>query len=117
MYLAIIKGDTLEKANALAEKIAYYRIFPDQEHKMNLSLLDVRGEALVVSQFTLAADCRKGRRPGFDLAASPEDALHLYQKFVEKLQSFNITTATGIFGAYMEVSSINHGPVTFLFEI
>ncbi|NUM35450.1 MAG: D-tyrosyl-tRNA(Tyr) deacylase [Candidatus Brocadiae bacterium] len=117
IYLAVMKGDTLEKANALAEKIVFYRIFPDKDHKMNLSLKDIQGEALVISQFTLAADCRKGRRPGFELAASPEDALLLYQKFIEQVQTFGVFAANGIFGASMRVHSINNGPVTFILEI
>ena len=117
VYLAIMKGDTLHQVNTLAEKIAFYRIFPDKEYKMNLSLLDVKGEALIISQFTLAADCKKGKRPSFDLAAPPDEAEFLYQQFIEKIQSFGIPTATGIFGAHMKVCSVNNGPVTFLLEI
>ena len=83
---------------------------------MNLSCLDIEGEVLVVSQFTLAGDCRKGRRPGFDNAASPEDAQLLYQKFVEKISGFGIKTATGKFGADMQVELVNDGPVTFTLE-
>ena len=110
------KDDDDDKVTFLAEKTINLRIFPDESGKMNLSCLDIEGEVLVVSQFTLAGDCRKGRRPGFDNAASPEDAQLLYQKFVEKISGFGIKTATGKFGADMQVELVNDGPVTFTLE-
>ena len=116
ILLGVMKGDQQEDVDYLAQKIAAYRIFPDEHGRMNKSLLDIKGEALVVSQFTLAADGKKGRRPSFDNAAPPEEALLLYEKFIQKLRSLNIQTATGIFGAYMEVTLVNDGPVTFVME-
>ena len=108
--------DNDEKIDFLAEKILNLRIFPDENGKMNLSCLDICGEVLVVSQFTLAADCKKGRRPGFDNAASNEEAELLYQKFVEKVSRPGLQVATGKFGADMQVELINDGPVTFILE-
>jgi D-tyrosyl-tRNA(Tyr) deacylase len=116
IYLCVLAGDTEEEGKFLAKKVAEFRIFPDQEYKMNLSLLEVRGEALVISQFTLAADGKKGKRPSFDLAAPPDKAKELYEKFLENLQNLGIKTESGIFGAFMQVSSINNGPVTFVLE-
>lgn len=100
----------------LAEKTAHLRVFESEEGKMNLSLLDIGGEALVVSQFTLYADTKRGRRPGFTGAASPELAEPLYLRFCDALRAFGITVATGRFGAMMNVSLTNHGPVTIIID-
>lgn len=116
IYLAVLQEDDGEQANALAEKIAQFRIFPDENHKMNRSVLDIQGQALVISQFTLAADCKKGKRPSFDAALAPEKALPLYERFVQRLQALGVSTQTGSFGAYMQIHSINDGPVTFILE-
>lgn len=108
--------DTLDEAQWLAEKCAYLRVFEDQEGKTNLSLKDVQGEALVVSQFTLYADTRKGRRPSFINAASPEIAEPLVKSFAEALETFGIPVQLGVFGARMLVEIENDGPVTILLE-
>ncbi len=104
--------DTEEDLHLIANKIVNLRIFEDEEHKFNKSLLDVGGELLVVSQFTLYADCRKGRRPSFTEAAPPEKASALLDKFVEILRTYNVNVQTGVFQAKMAVSLINYGPVT-----
>lgn len=109
-------NDTEENANYLAEKCANLRIFSDGQDKMNLSLLDINGEALVVSQFTLLGDCSKGRRPSFISAAPPEKGRKLYEYFVNKLKTLINKVETGIFGAMMEVELINDGPVTFILK-
>jgi D-tyrosyl-tRNA(Tyr) deacylase len=116
ILLGIAPGDGEEQARSLAEKTANLRIFEDEQGKMNLSLLDVRGAALVVSQFTLYADTRKGRRPSFTEAALPDDARPLVQRFVELLQAQGVPTQTGEFGAHMLVEIANDGPVTILLE-
>ena len=108
--------DSLEEAQWLAEKCALLRIFEDQAGKTNLSILDVGGEAIVVSQFTLYADTRKGRRPSFVKAAPPNVAEPLVQHFVECLNAMGVTTKTGLFGAHMVVKIDNDGPVTILLE-
>lgn len=110
------KNDYVDKVQFLAEKTLNLRVFPDEKGKMNLSCLDIGGEVLVVSQFTLAGDCTKGRRPGFDNAASPEAAERLYQKFIEQVLESGLRVATGEFGADMQVELINDGPVTFTLE-
>ncbi|MBI4390071.1 MAG: D-tyrosyl-tRNA(Tyr) deacylase [Nitrospinae bacterium] len=110
------KGDRDESAIALAEKTVNLRIFPDGGGKMNLSCKDVGGEVLVVSQFTLAGDCSRGRRPGFENAAPPGEAERLYLKFVEEIRRTGLTAACGIFGAHMLVDIQNDGPVTFILE-
>lgn len=115
--VGIEKGDTKEQAEKLARKIANLRIFPDENDKMNRSLIDIQGEMLIVSQFTLCGDCRKGTRPSFDKSAPPDIANELYEYFVTQVQSFGIKTKTGKFAAMMEVSLINDGPVTFMLEV
>ncbi|MEE9499238.1 MAG: D-aminoacyl-tRNA deacylase [Nitrospinaceae bacterium] len=110
------KGDSDEAVNALADKVLNLRIFADDQGKMNRSCLDVEGEILVVSQFTLAGDCSRGRRPGFDNAAAPEEAEWLYQNFIKKLVESKLKIQEGRFGAHMQVDLVNDGPVTFILE-
>ncbi len=114
--VGIEKEDTREQVEKLAKKVVNLRIFPDENDKMNLSLIDVKGEMLIVSQFTLCGDCKKGTRPSFDKSAPPQIANELYEYFVSQLQSYGVKTGTGVFGAMMEVSLINDGPVTFMLE-
>jgi len=110
------KVDSNDKIDFLAKKTLNLRLFPDENGKMNLSCLDICGEVLIVSQFTLAADCKKGRRPGFDNAASTAEAHLLYQSFVEKISMSGLTVAKGEFGEDMQVELINDGPVTFILD-
>jgi D-tyrosyl-tRNA(Tyr) deacylase len=114
--LGVAKNDSEADADFLVEKIVNLRIFADEDQKMNRSLLDSGGALLVVSQFTLYGDCRKGRRPSFDLAAPAEQARSLYEYFVTKAQETGIRVETGVFQASMAVSLINDGPVTLLLE-
>ncbi|MFB0526496.1 MAG: D-aminoacyl-tRNA deacylase [bacterium] len=116
VLLGIGKEDGENDAEYLAEKISHLRIFPDENDKMNLSILDVGGEILVISQFTLYGDCRKGRRPDFTSAASPEMAEGLYQKFTEKAKAKGVKVKSGEFQARMLVNIHNDGPVTILLE-
>lgn len=116
ILLGIEKGDTEKQAADLAKKAAHLRIFEDDKQKMNLSVLDIKGEILVVSQFTLAGDTSRGNRPGFETAAAPELAKPLYEYFVDCLRTYGIITKTGVFQADMQVSLINDGPVTFMLE-
>jgi len=116
VLLGVGQEDTEEDVSYLAEKIVNLRIFSDNSGKMNLSLLDIKGELLVVSQFTLFGDCRKGRRPSFDGAAPPKSALKLYEAFIERCKQFGIVVATGKFQAEMTVTLDNHGPVTILLD-
>ncbi len=116
VLLGITHDDTKEKAIWLADKCANLRIFPDQEGKMNLNVVEVGGGILVVSQFTLYGDCSKGKRPGFSAAARPEIAEPLYQEFSKRLRLLGINTQNGIFGANMEVKLLNDGPVTLIAE-
>jgi D-tyrosyl-tRNA(Tyr) deacylase len=116
ILLGVEQGDGADDVRYLAEKSSQLRIFEDAAGKMNLSLADVGGQALVVSQFTLLADCRKGRRPGFSRAALPEPADILYQQFVALLRERGLTVATGIFQAEMQVHLVNDGPVTLLLD-
>jgi len=106
------KGDTQADARRLAEKTVNLRVFEDAAGKMNLSLLDVGGGALVVSQFTLYADCRKGRRPSFTEAAPPEEGERLYLEYAKAIEEYGVRVATGVFGAHMQVELVNDGPVT-----
>lgn len=116
VLLGVGQGDSETDLEYLVEKIINLRIFEDNNGKMNLSLLDVGGELLVVSQFTLYGDCRKGRRPSYDKAARPETAKALYESFVEKCKNYGISTQTGIFQAEMLVDISNDGPVTLLLD-
>lgn len=116
ILLGIATGDTLATVEQMADKIAHLRIFEDDEEKMNLSALDVSGEAIVVSQFTLYADTSRGRRPSFIGAAKPDLAEPLVEAFAEQLAARGIPTQTGVFGAHMDVSLVNAGPVTILME-
>ena len=112
--VGIEKGDGIEQVQKLAKKVTNLRIFPDENDKMNLSLLDVQGEMLVVSQFTLCGDCKKGTRPSFDKSAPPDIANDLYEKFTQEIKNYGIKTQTGKFAAMMDVELINDGPVTFM---
>jgi D-tyrosyl-tRNA(Tyr) deacylase len=116
VLLGVGQGDGTAEAALLAEKIATMRIFPDQAGRFNLSLLDVGGRALVVSQFTLYADTRRGRRPSFSQAAAPELAEPLVEAFVAALRHLQVAVATGAFGASMQVTLVNDGPVTIILD-
>jgi D-aminoacyl-tRNA deacylase len=116
ILLGVAHNDSHADAIWLAEKVLHLRGFEDQNGKMNLSVLDMRGEILVVSQFTLLGDCRSGRRPGFTAAAKPPAAEQLYLLFTSLLEKSGLTVGTGIFGAMMLVELINDGPVTFLLD-
>ena len=116
LLLGVEKGDSEENAEKLAEKISKLRIFEDENEKMNLSIKDVKGELLVVSQFTLCGDCKKGTRPSFDKAAHPDKANELYEYFIKCVKSYEIPVKTGKFRAMMDVELVNDGPVTFMVE-
>ncbi len=116
VLLGVEKGDSVENADKLIDKLVKLRIYEDENLKMNKSLLDVNGEMLIVSQFTLCGDCKKGTRPSFDKSAPPEIANNLYEYFINKAKSYNISVKTGQFGAMMEVELLNDGPVTFMIE-
>ncbi|MCK5837201.1 MAG: D-tyrosyl-tRNA(Tyr) deacylase [Desulfobacula sp.] len=116
VLLGVQEEDTRKDVAFLVEKIINLRIFEDNKGKMNISLKDVKGELLVVSQFTLLGDCRKGRRPSFVKAASPENAKALYEYFIHRAIASNVVTKSGVFQAMMEVSLINQGPVTLLLD-
>ena len=116
VLLGVAQGDTSQEAKALAEKTAGLRIFEDDAGKMNRSVEEIGGSLLVVSQFTLLGDCRKGRRPGFTDAAPPELADQLYEEYVAALRSRGVNVATGVFRADMQVALVNDGPVTMLLD-
>ncbi len=116
VLLGVAQGDRPSDADYLASKIANLRIFEDENGKMNRSLLDSGSQMLVVSQFTLLGDCRKGRRPSFVAAAEPAKATALYEHFIEQVRNLGISVETGRFGAMMEVALVNDGPVTLILE-
>ena len=114
VFLGVGKNDTDKDIFYMAEKIAGLRVFPDDQGRMNLSLVDISGEVLVVPQFTLYGDVKKGKRPGFDAAALPEKGEEFYMKVVNAIRSMGLTVKTGVFGEHMEVRLTNDGPVTIL---
>ena len=116
ILVCAVKNDTVSQIEKLAKKITKMRIYQDEDNKMNRSLIDINGEALVISQFTLAADLKRGNRPGFSEAAEPEKAKHLYSHFVSCLKQNGISTQTGEFGSEMAVKLTNDGPVTICLD-
>ncbi len=116
LLVGIEKADTQKEIDFLSQKIINLRIFEDENDKMNRSCLDINGQILAVSQFTLAGSTKKGRRPSFDNSMEPKKASEYFELFVNELRKSNLKVETGIFGAYMEVSLINDGPVTFILE-
>ncbi len=116
VLLGIQKSDGDPQIDWMVDKIGNLRIFEDDNGKMNRSLFDIKGEMLIISQFTLYGDCRKGRRPGYSAAAPPEIAEPLYNKFISRVRQTEIPAATGIFGARMDVELVNDGPVTLLLD-
>lgn len=114
VLFGVEKDDSEDMLEYFAQKLLKLRIFEDEQGKMNKSVLDIEGEILVVSQFTLCADCKKGTRPSFDNAKEPKIAKEYYEKFVEILKKSGINTKTGVFGAHMQVGLINNGPVTII---
>ena len=116
ILLAVTHADTTKQADFLADKTANLRIFSDEAGKMNRSVKDTNGAVLVVSQFTLYGDCRKGRRPSFDKAAPPDHARNLYEYFIGRLRAENLIVEAGVFQASMQVSLVNDGPVTLILE-
>jgi len=116
ILIGVFRNDSAADAAFLADKISGLRIFGDEQQKMNLSIKDVAGEALVISQFTLCGDWRKGRRPGFSDAADPQTGRQLYEEFIACLQTAGVPTQQGIFGAMMDVNLTNDGPVTFVLD-
>lgn len=116
VFLGVTHGDTVNQVTWLVNKLIHLRIFEDAQGKLNKSLIDQKGAVLIVSQFTLYADCHAGRRPSFLQAAPPEIASLLYEQFIEEVRKRGISTASGVFGAEMKVSLINDGPMTILLE-
>ena len=116
VYLGVGKGDTADDAQFIADKLVNLRIFADEAGKMNRSMIDIGGKILLISNFTLHGDCRKGRRPGFDAAAEPSLAEQLYEKVADLITVAGVPVEKGVFGAYMQVASQNDGPVTFLLD-
>lgn len=116
VYLSVGKDDSDRDAKFFAEKIPNLRIFPDEQDKMNLSVIDIGGSILLISNFTLHGNCQKGRRPGFDAAAEPQLAEKLYEKAISLIKQQGVTIQTGIFAAHMHITSTNDGPVTFILE-
>lgn len=116
VFVGVTHGDTKTQVSWLASKLVNLRIFEDEQGKMNRSLLECKGKALIVPQFTLYGDCSDGRRPSFTKAAEPQLAKDLYENFVEEVRSEGIQVETGIFAAEMKVSLLNHGPITLMIE-
>jgi D-aminoacyl-tRNA deacylase len=116
VFIGVEKGDTATDLEYLVNKVSQLRIFEDDHKKMNLSIQDINGEVMIVSQFTLSADCKKGNRPSFDNAEDPVKAKDMYDKFVESLREIGLKVDTGDFGSYMQVHLINDGPVTILLD-
>ena len=116
VYLSVGQGDTEQNAQFIADKLSNLRIFADSAGKMNLSVQDIGGKILLISNFTLHGDCRKGRRPGFDAAAPPQLANELYEKTADLIATEGIAVEKGVFGEHMHVSSTNDGPVTFILD-
>ena len=116
VYLGVGKGDTANDAQFIADKLVNLRIFADEAGKMNRSVIDIGGKILLISNFTLHGDCRKGRRPGFDAAADPSLAEELYEKVGELIAAAGVGVEKGVFGEYMQVTNVNDGPVTFLLD-
>jgi len=116
VFLGVGKGDTEADAQFMSDKLVNLRIFPDEAGKMNRSVQDVGGAILLISNFTLHGDCRKGRRPGFDAAAEPELAESLYEKVIALIAEQDVPVEKGAFGEYMHITSLNDGPVTFLLD-
>jgi len=116
VFLGVAENDDVSDAKYLADKTAGLRIFEDDSDKMNLSVVDINGEVLVISQFTLLGDCRKGRRPSFTDAAKPSRAVELYEAYVSALTDLGLKPQTGVFQAHMEVELLNDGPVTILLD-
>jgi len=117
VLLAVHKDDNEKIINKMAEKLLKLRVFHDENNKMNLSIQDIKGEFLIVSQFTLYADCKKGNRPGFTDSAKPDKAIPFYEKFVSVIKESGLKTATGKFGAEMKVKLLNDGPVTVIIDL
>lgn len=116
VFMGVGPRDSLEDVRALADKVAHLRVFPDQEDKMNRSVLDLGGGVLIVSQFTLWGDCRRGRRPSYAGAARPEDARGLYEAFIDRMKAYPVQVASGRFQETMRVHLVNDGPVTLLLD-
>jgi D-tyrosyl-tRNA(Tyr) deacylase len=116
VLLGVAKSDSRDDADYLLDKVLGLRIFPDESGKMNRNIVEIGGSLLIVSEFTLCADCRKGRRPSFDRAAPPEQAVALYDYFVENLRRSPVPVETGVFQAMMEVRLVNQGPVTIIID-
>lgn len=116
VFLGVEKGDAKQNADSLAQKLVGLRIYEDGNGKMNLSIKDVQGEMLIVSQFTLCGDCKKGTRPSFDKSAPPDIARDLYEYFIAKVKEFSVPVKTGKFAAMMAIELVNDGPVTFMVE-
>lgn len=116
VFLSVGKGDSEQDLSFLVDKLIHLRCFSDENGKMNRSVQDVAGAILLISQFTLHGDCRRGRRPGFDQAGEPETAKEYYEKAAERIRQLGVPCETGVFAAHMHVSSVNDGPVTFLLD-